>query len=135
MSAEKVIYKLLTTDAELLLKVPKARIYAGEVPQGSAMPAVSYRHVSTVEHPAVSAGAETLVTSRIQIFGHCKTYAEQKALLKLIRVACNNRSGMIADVVVRNIRRDVVGPDLENAEATIYSQSVDFMVKFIEPNA
>jgi hypothetical protein len=133
MSAEQVIVALLLGDPALGSLVPAGRIYPGVIPQTAALPALAYSHVSSVERPTLSAReATTTVTSRIQVTVAAKTYPDQKRILDAVRVACNNQRGSIGGVAVLNVRRESVGPDFENVEASVYSLSIDFKVTFNE---
>ncbi|RYF64040.1 MAG: DUF3168 domain-containing protein [Comamonadaceae bacterium] len=135
MSAEKVIVALLKANAGLTALVPVASIYPETVPQGAALPALAYTQVSGVELPNISGrGATTTVNSRIQVSVVTKSYPAKKTILAAVRAACNNRRGLIAGVPVLNVRRELVGPDLDNAELALFSQSVDFRVTFLETN-
>lgn len=134
MSAEKIIHALLRADAEVAEGVG-TRIYPGFVPLGVAIPAIAYTHISTVEEEHIDAQVPAaLVHSRIQVTVFAAAYPAQKKLLAAVRRACNYERGLIADTRVVCVRRLSVGPDLSNADAGIYMQSLDFLVTFYEPN-
>lgn len=132
MSAERVIYALLTTYAPLIAVVPAVRIVPGVIPVDAVLPAIAYEHVVGVDYPAVHREERRLVTSRIQITVECKSYSEKKSILNLVRQACDRRNGQIAGVRVLHTRSDTVGPDFQNVQATIFSQSIDIKVQFEE---
>lgn len=130
MSAERVIFALLSGYAPLTAVVPIDRIVPGEIPVKVALPAIGYTHISSVDDPCVSAMPTTMVTSRIQIDVVAKTYAQTKSILMLINQACDRRGGPIAGVRVQHVRRDTTGPDMSSPDATIFSQSVDYKLTF-----
>jgi hypothetical protein len=135
MSAVKVIRALLAADAAVIAICPAAKIGAGFVPQDTAMPALLVQHIGTVPIARIDAQAEYgLVTSRIQVTAMAGDYPGVKALLAVVRKACNYERGTIATVSVVSVLRDTVGPDLTNDDASIYYQSMDFKVTYHEQN-
>ena len=134
MSAEKVIHTLLAA-ASPVTAIVAARIYPGELPQNTAMPALGISHISGHEHPALSAaGAFVLMQSRVEITILAKDYPTVKTLLAAVRAACNYQRGVISGVTVISVMRDTVGPDLRDSDLTIFSQTIDFMVTWQDPN-
>ena len=72
-------------------------------------------------------------TSRVQVTAVGKPYPDIKALLDLVRRACNFQRGQIGGIDVVSVVRDTVGPDLgDTAGNTI--KSIDFKVTYHEPN-
>jgi len=135
MSAEKAIYALLKASSALLAVVPSDRIFAGVLPLNTALPAISYSHLSTVENTTIDANSPYgLVTSRIQVMVATKDYPTQKDLIRLIRLACNYKHGTFNGVIVNSVIRDIVSPDLSDDEVGIFYQSIDFKVTFQELN-
>ena len=133
MSAEKVIYSLLKSDAAVTALVG-TRIFDGTVPLNAAMPVLAYNHISSVNRTMVSmADADTLMMSRIQVTAMAKTYPEVKALLRAVDRACDKRRGVIAGVTVNSVIGDTAGPDMRDDDATLYMQSADFKVTWIDP--
>jgi len=134
MSAEKVIYALLDAYAPLTAIV-STRIYAGSIPQESALPAIAYDHVSTVELTTIDANSPYgLVSSRIQVTVASDDYPQLKEIITLIRKACNYKRGTINGVIVNSITRDLIGPDFKNEDQSLYFQSIDFKVLYHEAN-
>lgn len=132
MSAERVIFALLSSHAPLTALVPTQRICPGVLPEGTDLPAVCYRHIVSVGDHTVTTSPTTLTTARIQVTATAASYPAMKALLDLVKQACHRRGGQIAGVRVLHVRSDTVGPDPENR--ILFSQSIDFKVTFSEPN-
>lgn len=134
MSGPRVIVALLKADAAFLALVPADGIHAGEVPQSASLSAVAYASVSTVQRPTV-AGIEPalLVDERMQITVAASSYPAKKAVLDAVRLACDRRRGLIAGVRVQNVRHAGVGPDLDNTETAVFTQSIDFFVTYLQP--
>ena len=128
MRAEKVVKTLLSNAAGVVALVG-TRVYPGPIPQGTALPAISFEHISTVPLQTLDASAGfNLARTRIEVNAVAKTYGEQKALVEEIRKALEYQRGTIAGVEVIAILRESVGPDLRDDDRQIYTQAVDFMV-------
>lgn len=135
MSAEKVFNALLNADAALVALVGADNILPGVIPQGTPLPAVAFNHISTVERTTVAMNeTTTLCTSRIEVAVQAKTYPSQKAVLKAVRTACKNKSGVIAGIKVHSVTVDTVGPDMRDDDAGIHMQTLDFIVKYTQVN-
>jgi len=133
MSAVKVVRYLLANNAPLLAAVPADRILSAVIPINTVLPAICVNHISTSERVTVAANDSTiLATSRVQVTVQAKTYADQKAILELVRKACPLSRATINGVVVDSILPDIAGPDFRDDEAGIFMQSRDFIVKFYE---
>lgn len=133
MRAEQALYALLAADAGIAARVA-SRIYPGQLPQGTLLPALVVEHVDSQPLPTIDAQAGfSLVQSRLQVTALAKTYTDQKAVLDAVRAALNYQRGVIAGVRVMHIVRDTVGPDLRDDDLQVYVQSMDFMVTFQEP--
>ena len=134
MSAEKIIRTLLTNSATITPLV-STRIFPGELPQGTTLPAIGLSHITTVEAPTIDAqAAYTLVQTRVECVALAKTYAEVKTVIAAIRAACNFQHGTVAGFSVVSVRRETIGPDMRDSEASIYGQTIDFMVTWQEAN-
>ncbi|OEZ80992.1 hypothetical protein JAB6_40270 [Janthinobacterium sp. HH104] len=135
MSAIKVIRALLIAHSPMLALVPAARIVAGTVPLGTPLPAIGLTEISRVELPTVSLGQRAVqVTARVQVTVYASTYPDQKAVLQAAKLDAGAHTGTVADIAVRSVMRDVVGPDMKDDDADIYQQSRDFKVVFVEAN-
>jgi len=132
MSAVRAVIALLKADARVAA-LAGDRISAGDIPGTAALPAIGVREVSGVPLGAIDAQAETsLVTSRVQVTVHVKSYPEISDALRAARQACNFERGQIAGVDVVSIVRDIVGPDLEHESG--HAKSIDFKVTHHEQN-
>lgn len=128
MRAEKVVRTLLSNAAGVVALVA-TRVFPGPIPQGTALPAISFEHISSAPLPRLDASAGfNLVRTRIEVTAVAKTYGEQKSLVEEIRKALDYQRGNIAGIEVIAILRESVGPDLRDDDRQIYAQAVDFMV-------
>lgn len=135
MSSEAIAYNLCKVNSNLLAVVPLARMYAGEIPLNSVLPAIAFNEVSTVENTTIDGNAAyALVTGRVQVTVAAKDYPSVKNIITLIRKACNYQRGTIAGYTVSAIMRDVIGPDFRDSDAGILYQSIDFKIIYHELN-
>lgn len=131
MSGVAVITYLLANDAPLVAQVDAAKIIAGDVPLETVLPAIGVTQLSGFERLTVSMReAKTMHTERVQVTVQAKTYSAKKAILRLARAACANRNGSVNGVDLDSILPDVEGPDMDDAQSAIYTQSQDFIVKY-----
>jgi hypothetical protein len=130
MSAVAAIRYLLANDATLVAQVAATKIMAGPIPINTVLPAISVQEISQIPHNDVGMNSTSVLsTSRVQVTVLAKTYATQKSILELVRKACPNTHGTVNGVAVDSILPDSAGPDLYDADAVIYMQSRDFIVK------
>jgi len=127
MSAEKVVYNLLSTNAALKLIVPTARMFAGVVPIGATYPALCYNLVSSSDITAI--GLTTIKSrSRIQVTVVAKSYPDVKALADKVRIACNLKQGTFNGVVTDSVIMDNIGADYRDDETGVFYSTVDFNI-------
>ena len=129
MSDVKVIRYLLANSAPLVAVVSAAKITAGLVSQGTALPAIAVTHVSGVWNSEISQQGRQC-TARVQVTVMASTYPQQKQIMALIRSAVPRTRGTINGVSVDSILREPDGPDFRDDEAGIFMQTQDFFVKF-----
>lgn len=127
MSAEKVIYNLLSTNATLIATVPVARMYSGVVPIGATYPALCYNLISSYDNNAIGLTAMKS-RSRIQVTAVATTYPAVKALVDKIRNACNLKQGVFNGVVTDSVIMDNIGADYRDDETGVFYSTVDFNV-------
>jgi hypothetical protein len=132
MSDVKAVRYLLANDASLIAAVPAAKIIAGPIPQGEALPAISVAHISTVRRNTVKQAATVFCTSRVQVTVLAKDYPTQKSVLALVRAALPRTRGTVNGVYVDDILPDIEGPDFRDDDEGIYMQSQDFIVTYNE---
>ena len=127
MSAEKVIYNLLTTNTALKAVVPSAKVYASLIPLGTPLPAIAYMLVSSVEETSMGLTTQRL-RSRVQVTIATKSYPQVKEIAALVVAACNHKQGTFNNVQVDSVIKDVVGADFRDDEAGIYYSTIDFRI-------
>jgi len=141
MSGVAVIRYLLANAAAITNVVPATRIMAGDLPLNTVMPAIAVTEVSSVPLNTIRTNeSPKLHTERVQVSvlfkGPQGTPAGTglpgvKALLKLVLAACPSQRGTINGVSVDSIVPDIEGPDLSDDATALYSQSRDFIVKYV----
>lgn len=127
MSAEKVIYNLLSTNSNLIAVVPKAKIFAGFIPVDAVLPAIAYSLVSSKESTAI--GLTTLKNvSRMQVTVSAKSYVLVKQVSDLVKLACNHKQGTFNGVVTDYVILDNVGADFRDDQVGIFYSTIDFLI-------
>jgi len=127
MSAEKVIYNLLSNNAALLAKVPKARIFPSLIPLGTTLPAIAYMLVSSIEDTSIGLTSNRL-RSRVQVTIAADTYPKVKEIVALVEAACNHKQGTFNGVQVDSVIKDVVGADYRDDDVGIFYSTIDFRI-------
>lgn len=131
MSGVAVIVYLLVNDAGLTGSVAAAKIHPGPRPLNIALPAIGVIQVDDVPRRTVGMnGAKTMYTERVQVTIEAKTYTSKKAILALVRAALGNRNGTVNGVDLDSILPEGAGPDIDDPQTQIYTQSVDYLVKY-----
>jgi len=131
VSAIKAISYLLSHNSNLIAAVPAAKIFAGQIPINTVLPAVAVNEISTTEYLTVALNESKVTeTTRVQVSVQTKTYATQKSILELVRKALPNTHATVNGVDVDSIVPEGAGPDLRDDDANIFMQSRDFMVRF-----
>lgn len=131
MSGVVAITYLLMNNAPLIAVVPAARIAAGVIPQGTALPAIEVSHLSGTWRSEISAQSG-YCSAHVQVTVLASSYAQQKQIMALVRAAVPRTRGVINGINVDCILRDSDGPDFRNDDTGIYMQTQDFFVKFNE---
>lgn len=127
MSAEKVIYNLLSTNVALVAVVPTSRMYSGVIPIDATYPALCYNLVSSFDETAI--GLTTMKSrSRVQVTAVATSYPAVKALVDKIRVACNLKRGTFNTVVTDSVIMDNIGADYRDDETGVFYSTVDFNI-------
>lgn len=127
MSAEKVIYNLMSTDAGLIAKVPKARIFPNTIPLNTPLPAIAYMLVSSVEQTSIGLTTERL-RSRVQVTIAANTYPQVKEIAALVVDACNHKKGTFNGVQTDSVIKDAVGADFMDDDVGIHFSTIDFRI-------
>ena len=134
MSDTTIMRALLVASAPLTAAVPPEKIFFGAIKQATVLPALVLNTISISERKQVSdEGAFALVTSRTQVTVKSKSYGEQQELIRLLGLAVKGGRRMVAGFLVANVARDIVGPDMSDADAGIFEQTQDFRITYYQP--
>jgi hypothetical protein len=115
---------------------------AGDLPLNTVMPAIAVTEISSMPLNTIRINeSPKLHTERVQVSVMFKGPQGSppgtglpgvKALLKLVLAACPSQRGTVNGILCDSIVPDVEGPDLADDAAALYSQSRDFVVKYVE---
>jgi hypothetical protein len=142
VSGVAVVRYLLANDDDVTDVVAAAQITAGDLPQGSPMPAITIRQISGVPRLTVAMTEPgRMHTDRVQVTVYVKDqqgypqgegYPGLVSIMALALAACPNQRGTINGVIVDSILPDIEGPDLPIPDISVLTRSRDFIVKWKE---
>ncbi len=132
MNGVIAVRSLLVGDLPLTGLLPEARIAAGTLPQGTALPAIALMSISSVDRNVPSPGPKRRVTERVQVTVLVRTYPEAKAIIAAVRAAAADRMHQIDGLSDVTVHTDSAGPDFLDEETGIHMQTQDFRVSFNE---
>lgn len=128
MSGVLVIVERLKASAPLIAQVPAARIMAGDVPQGTGLPAIGVTLVSSVPLVVNVDGTVTTHRDRVQVSVLAKTYTSLRTIMPLVFASCPHVRGTINGVKCDSIIPGAEGPDFSDEEVKFFSRTRDFVV-------
>jgi len=131
MGARKAVYALLSADAGVTALV-STRVYPTVLPQDKTLPALVYQRISGVEPGQIDGQGRALVQGRVQVTALAAEFGACAAILDAAREALLYQYGSIGGVEVVSIIRDIDGADDFDPDLQAYSQSMDFIVSYIE---
>jgi hypothetical protein len=131
MSAEKVIYNLLSNNVALNAVVPVSKVYPGIIPLSTVLPAIAYTLVSKIEQTSVAL-TSVKKTARTQVTIASKTYPQVKQVAALVEAACNHKQGIFNGVQTDSVILDNVGADFRDDDAGIFYSTLDFRIAYSE---
>lgn len=134
--AVAIMRALLVAHAPLTALVPAPRVFAGIIPQGALLPAISIQEISGAENSTLARlQATTQNRSRVQVTVVTKSLADQKRIISAAKLGPGIHRGTFASYKTLSVMPESVGPDMNNLDDDgIYEQSRDFMVTFVEAN-
>lgn len=131
MSGVSIARYVLANAAAVTAQVPAARIYAGNIAQNAALPAIGIMHISGTERDTVALSESSRYrTDRVQVTVHAATYAAKVSILDLVRTALSPKTGAVNGIDVDSILQAGEGPDFDDEAARIFERSRDFMVRW-----
>lgn len=129
MDGNAIVGALLTTDTPLNAVVPSDRIKAAKLPDNIALPALIVRTISVAERQPLRKGAKTRTVARVSVTVRASSYAQQIAVLKLVRTRLRGWTGSIAGATDVSILTAGAGPDVLGPGDS-FEQAQDFRVSF-----
>lgn len=130
MSDVKAVSYILRNNSNLVAVVAAAKIFSGVIPLNTALPAIVIKHIDDIEAKTINAAGAKRFTARVQVGVNATTYATQKSILELIRLALAGTFSTVNGIAVYGISSEGSGPDLWDADANIFEQSRDFLISW-----
>jgi hypothetical protein len=103
---------------------------AGVLPLNTVLPAIGITQISGVQTNYVSAPGN-MQRDRVQVTVESESYKQAKEIIELIRdVFTTYKRGTVNGFSCDSIIPDLLGPDLWDPQTEIYTQSIDFIVRW-----
>lgn len=131
MSGVAIVRYKLSQYGALTAVVPAARIQAGVLPEGTALPLISVAQTSSTPLNQV-AQTSGLRTDRVQVTVEAASYPDVRTLLGLVRAALPYTRGTVNGIACDSIVPDIEGPDGFDNNLMSYFQSQDYIVTWSE---
>jgi len=131
MSGVAIVRYKLSQYSALTAVVPAARIQAGVLPEGTALPLISVAQTSSTPLNQV-AQTSGLRTDRVQVTVEAASYPDVRTLLALVRAALPYTRGTVNGIACDSIVPDIEGPDGFDNNLMSYFQSQDYIVNWSE---
>lgn len=98
---EAEIFQLLTEAPDVVALV-STRVYPLVIPQGAALPAVTYQRISGI-HETTLAEPSHLTRPRFQLVAHAPTYLAARTLANTIKTTLNGRRAPRSTTTIQTI--------------------------------
>lgn len=137
ISIGEAIVSILLADLNLVALIGN-RVYPNYVPQGAAVPAVTYQRISGPRDHTFD-GPSGLVKSRYQLNSWADTYGDMESVADAVRIAMDGFSGTIGGRVIQNIESDdetdtpVIKPGVDKLRRM--GSGMDFNIHYNEATA
>jgi hypothetical protein len=129
LEGSDILGALMTADAELLAVVPAAQMKAGRLPDGTPLPALLARTVSSVDRQPLKRGPLVRRTDRVSVTVRAASHRDRKAVIGLVRKCCAGKTGDIGGGLNVSILTAGMGPDL-NGPGDSFEKTQDFRVSW-----
>lgn len=131
VTGSDIIGALLRGYEPLTSFVPVSQIKAGRL--GTApLPALVITMISSVDRQTLKRGRMVRRTDRISVTVRAESHRDRKFAIRLIRLACADRTGRIAGAERVSVLTAGKGPEVDGP-ADSFEQAQDFKVSFDEP--
>jgi len=132
---ERAIYMRLSTDSEVVEQV-STRIYPEQVPQGTALPFITFQEIVSTPVRSFS-GYSGVTRTTLQVDCWAQNYADRSAVKRSVRHALNNRNswvggGAIVQSVQLDSMRNSSEPPFDGGERMTRRASLDFIIYWQE---
>jgi hypothetical protein len=131
MSGAAITRQLLVARAELIALVPSTRIFAGVVPQGTALPCIGITEVASTDRKTLKGVASIKVNDVVQITVMAPNYPSCKSAMAQARKACRDYVGDIGRYIAITSHLESKGPDFQS-ESGFVAQTQDVRITFNE---
>jgi hypothetical protein len=133
MDGVAAIRQLLVAHSPLTALVPAARVIAGVLPQGTALPAVALTSVSSSEDDSINPGSHRFITERVQATIFAQNYPQKRAILKAVLRGAADKVPTMDGLRTMPVASGGAGPDFMSEDASIHMGTHDFIIRWNDP--
>jgi len=129
MTGVEIVGVILRDHPALIERIPVERIKAGSLPDNIVLPALLLRTVSSIDRQWLKRSDVWRVTDRVSVAVRASSYADQIAIIQIVKRLCGGLTGDIGGALRVSILTAGTGPDV-GGPANSYEQTQDFRVSF-----
>lgn len=122
-----IVGELLRADDDLAAIVPAERIKLGAMPDGTPLPLILIRCISSVVRDGLMPGNASPTTDRVAVLVRARDYREQRRLVQMTRSICHGKRGGFDTGRNFSVRTAGAGPDMRGPPDS-FDQNQDFRV-------
>ena len=132
MTGVEIVGAILRDHPALVERISVGRIKAGSLPDNILLPALLLRTVSSIDRQWLKRSDVWRVTDRVSVAVRASSYADQIAIIQIVKRLCGGLTGDIGGALRVSILTAGTGPDV-GGPANSFEQTQDFRVSFDEP--
>ncbi len=129
MTGVEIVGVILRDHPALIERIPVERIKAGSLPDNIVLPALLLRTVSSIDRQWLRRSDVWRVTDRVSVAVRASSYADQIAIIQIVKRLCGGLTGDIGGALRVSILTAGTGPDV-GGPANSFEQTQDFRVSF-----
>lgn len=132
MDGAAALRLVLVGNGALTALVPAEAIVAGEMPQGTPLPAITIESVSLNDRNIPNPSTTRHVQERVDVMVHARNVPTRQQILRAVRKAAADKFPTVSGIANVTIHTDGMGPPFMNEEAAIYLRTQTFRVEYNE---
>lgn len=132
MTGEDIIAQRLLISTAIGALVPESSIKAEQMPDGTPLPWLLIRTISTIERQTLERGARVFLRERISVTVAAKSHRDRKMIMSLLPAACVGFEAARGDATSVSVLTAGAGPNV-TGPGNRFERAQDFRVSFETP--